>query len=217
MVFGRHSTTPLEARLVLAHLTIICISNILVQYPLTLFGWHTTWGAFSFPLIFVLTDLTVRLVGQSSARNVVFMAMLPALALSYLASLMLNHEGPLFSLNTLLDPIGARVALASFGAYVAGQLCDVICFARLRKRGYGAGAPVLSTIFGNLLDTFTFFAIAFYASSNTFMAAHWVEIAWVDYLIKLTASAFIFLPLYGLGVSVLKRRISTYTVSLSSH
>jgi len=59
-------------------------------------------------------------------------------------------------------------------------------------------APMASTVLGNLLDTFVFFSIAFWLSSNPFMAEHWVEIAWVDYVIKILISLIVFIPLYGM-------------------
>uniref|UniRef100_UPI004054951D queuosine precursor transporter n=2 Tax=Pseudomonas TaxID=286 RepID=UPI004054951D len=72
--------------LVLFHILIIIASNYLVQLPITLFGWHTTWGAFSFPFIFLATDLTVRLLGKRTARLVIARVMLPALLISYIVS-----------------------------------------------------------------------------------------------------------------------------------
>lgn len=69
--------------LVLFHLVIIASSNYLVQLPFTIFGFHTTWGAFTFPFIFLATDLTVRIFGAGLARKIIFLVMLPALAVSY--------------------------------------------------------------------------------------------------------------------------------------
>lgn len=204
------SSTPgtrLLNGLVLAHLAVICLSNVLVQHPVTLMGWHTTWGAFSFPLIFVLTDLTVRLTGQRLAYRVIWRAMLPALLLSCLLST-LFQPGP-WTPETLLDMswVSIRVAFASFGAYVCGQMLDAGLFGRLRRRGHAMLAPLLSTVFGNLLDTFVFFTIAFWGSSDPFMATHWVEIAWVDYAIKLVISGLLFLPLYGICLMLLTRLV----------
>ena len=77
---------PLLAGLIAFHIFIIIVSNYLVQLPVTLFGWHTTWGAFSFPFIFLATDLTVRLMGKHAARRVIARVMLPALVASYVVS-----------------------------------------------------------------------------------------------------------------------------------
>jgi hypothetical protein len=104
----------------------------------------------------------------------------------------------------------ARIALASFLAYVLGQLLDVQVFDRLRQWAWWV-APVCSTILGNLADTFAFFATAFYNSPDPFMAAHWVEIATVDYVIKLAISLLFFLPLYGLLLAWLTRRLVVWT------
>ena len=68
------------------HIIVIAASNYLVQFPFEIFGFHTTWGAFSFPFIFLATDLTVRLFGSSLARQIIFRAMLPALLISYVVS-----------------------------------------------------------------------------------------------------------------------------------
>ena len=94
-------------------------------------------------------------------------------------------------------------SLASFAAYAVGQLVDIQVFDRLRQLKQWWIAPTASTVLGNLLDTFVFFAIAFWASSNAFMAEHWVEIAIVDYVIKILISLLLFIPLYGVLLNVL--------------
>ena len=87
------SRVPLFLSLLVAfHVAIVIASNYLVQLPITLLGFHSTWGAFSFPFIFLATDLTVRLVGKVPARRVIAWAMLPALVASYLVGV-LFHEG----------------------------------------------------------------------------------------------------------------------------
>lgn len=199
------------AALVGFHVLIIIASNFLVQFPIQLFGWQSTWGAFSFPFIFLATDLTVRLLGKRSARLVIAWVMLPALAISYLVS-SLFHEGrfngwvALTSVNILV----LRISVASFAAYVLGQLADIRVFDRLRRLPQWWIAPSASTIFGNLLDTLVFFSVAFWHSSNTFMAEHWVEIALVDYVIKLGISLLFFVPLYGLLLAALFRLRALY-------
>lgn len=194
------------AALIGFHVFIIIASNYLVQFPMQLFGWQTTWGAFSFPFIFLATDLTVRLLGKQPARRVIAWVMLPALLASYLVST-LFHEGnfngwaALASLNLFV----LRISLASFAAYAVGQLVDIQVFDRLRRLPQWWIAPSASTIFGNLLDTLVFFSVAFWHSSNPFMAEHWVEIAWVDYVIKLVISLMLFIPLYGILLNALLR------------
>lgn len=175
------------AGLIAFHIVIIIASNYLVQLPITLFGWHTTWGAFSFPFIFLATDLTVRLLGKGPARLVIARVMIPALIASYVVSV-LFQEAAFRGFSALLEfnTFVARISLASFLAYVLGQILDIQVFDRLRRSRHWWTAPVASTILGNLLDTFTFFFVAFWRSDNPFMAQHWVEIATVDYGVKLS-------------------------------
>lgn len=193
------------------HIGVIAASNYLVQLPFTLFGFHTTWGAFSFPFIFLATDLTVRLFGKGPARAIILRVMFPALVVSYVVSVVFPRGGfagveALSEWNLFV----ARIALASFLAYVIGQLLDVQVFDRLRQWAWWV-APVCSTVLGNLADTFAFFSAAFYNSTDAFMAANWVEIAAVDYVIKLAISLLFFLPLYGLLLAWLTRRLVVWT------
>lgn len=102
----------------------------------------------------------------------------------------------------------ARIACASFMAYVLGQILDVHVFNRLRQTRAWWVAPTASTLFGNISDTLSFFFIAFYHSSDAFMATHWVEIALVDYTFKLLISMVFFLPMYGVMLNMLLKRIA---------
>lgn len=206
--------TPAQQRkaltyLVAFHLLIITSSNYLVQLPFTLFGFHTTWGALSFPFIFLATDLTVRILGAAAARKIIFKVMLPALVVSYVLSV-LFFEGAYQGLGQLseFNLFVARIAIASFMAYVLGQILDVQVFNRLRQTGPWWIAPTLSTVVGNALDTLAFFSIAFYKSPDAFMAANWVEIATLDYLFKIVISLVLFVPLYGVLLNTLSRRLT---------
>lgn len=196
------------AGLIAFHIIIIIASNYLVQLPITLFGWHTTWGAFSFPFIFLATDLTVRLLGKGPARRVIAQVMLPALVASYVISV-LFHQGVFAGLASLgeFNLFVFRIAVASFLAYALGQILDIQVFDRLRGLRQWWIAPSASTIFGNLLDTFLFFSIAFWHSDDPFMAANWVEIASVDYVIKLIISLALFVPLYGMLLNAIVRML----------
>lgn len=196
------------ALLISFHILIIIASNYLVQLPITLFSYHTTWGAFSFPFIFLATDLTVRLLGKQAARGVIARVMLPALVASYVVSVVFQ-EGSYRGIDALLsfNDFVLRISLASFVAYVIGQLLDIQVFDRLRRIKAWWIAPSLSTVLGNLADTFAFFSVAFWHSSNPFMAEHWVEIATVDYVIKLVISMLLFLPLYGVLLRTLMNRL----------
>lgn len=195
--------------LVLFHLLVISSSNYLVQLPFTLFGFHTTWGAFTFPFIFLATDLTVRIYGAELARKIIFRVMLPALLVSYGLSV-LFFEGQFQGFGQLseFNLFVARIAIASFMAYLLGQILDVHVFNKLRQTRQWWVAPSLSTLLGNALDTLAFFAIAFYQSSDPFMAEHWTEIALVDYGFKLLISLGLFVPMYGVLLNVLASRIT---------
>jgi queuosine precursor transporter len=195
--------------LVACHLLIIAASNYLVQLPFTLLGFNTTWGAFSFPFIFLATDLTVRIFGANNARRIVLRAMIPALLLSYVLSV-LFYEGAFqgFAQLTEFNLFVARIALASFLAYVMGQFMDVLVFNRLRRSRSWWVAPATSTVLGSALDTLLFFSIAFYQSPDVFMAEHWVEIALVDFSFKMVVSLLLFLPAYGVLLSYLADRLT---------
>jgi uncharacterized integral membrane protein (TIGR00697 family) len=195
--------------LVLFHLLVIVSSNYLVQIPFTLLGFHTTWGAFTFPFIFLATDLTVRIFGAPLARRIIFLVMIPALFASYLLSV-LFYQGQYQGLSHLneVNWFVARIAIASFMAYLLGQILDVQVFNRLRQMRQWWIAPTCSTLFGNISDTLAFFGIAFYHSSDPFMAQHWQEIALVDYSFKLLISLFLFVPMYGVLLNYLVRKLT---------
>jgi len=206
-----NSRQRLRARVVLSvfHLLIITSSNYLVQLPVNIFGLHTTWGAFSFPFIFLATDLTVRIFGAPLARRIIFLAMLPSLLISYLISC-LFYQGSWQGWDSLqhLNVVVARIALASFMAYVLGQLLDIHVFDRLRRLSRWWLAPAAAMFFGNISDTFAFFSIAFYHSSDLFMAQHWVEIALADYSYKILICIAFFLPAYGILLNTLLKKLS---------
>jgi uncharacterized integral membrane protein (TIGR00697 family) len=190
------------------HILIISASNYLVQLPFQIFGFHTTWGAFSFPFVYLATDLTVRIFGQSAARKIIFKAMLPALLISYVIGVVF-HQGGFQGLSALADlnSFVFRIAFASFIAYMVGQLMDITIFAKLRKTRSWWVAPAVSTLIGNLVDTIVFFGLAFYASSDLFMAENWPEIATMDYAFKLVVSLGLFLPAYGVLLKVLEQKL----------
>jgi uncharacterized integral membrane protein (TIGR00697 family) len=199
---------PAVAVLIAFHVLVIIASNYLVQLPITLFGWHTTWGAFSFPFIFLATDLTVRLMGKGPARRVVARVMLPALVASYVVSVVF-HDGAFGGVESLVEfnLFVFRIALASFLAYALGQLLDIQVFDRLRRLPQWWIAPTASSVFGQGMDTLAFFFVAFWRSPDPFMAANWMEIALVDYVIKLTVSLMLFVPLYGLLLNMIMKRL----------
>ena len=193
----------------LFHLLVITSSNYLVQLPISIFGFHTTWGAFSFPFIFLATDLTVRIFGAPLARRIIFAVMVPALVISYgISALFYMGEWQGFAALGTFNLFVARIAIASFMAYALGQILDVHVFNRLRQSRHWWLAPTASTLFGNISDPVAFFFIAFWRSPDPFMAAHWGEIALVDYSFKVLISIIFFLPMYGVLLNMLLKRLA---------
>ncbi len=180
----------------LFHLLVIISSNYLVQLPITIFGFHTTWGAFSFPFIFLATDLTVRIFGAPLARRIIFAVMIPALLVSYVvSSLFYMGAWQGFAALANFNLFVARIAAASFMAYALGQILDVHVFNRLRQNR-------------RWCDTLAFFFIAFWRSPDAFMAGHWMEIALVDYCFKVLISIIFFLPMYGVLLNMLLKKLA---------
>lgn len=197
-------------RLFLIHVFIIVLSNYAVQIPVTVLGVDTTWGTFTYPFIFVATDLTIRIYGAAKARKIIFTAMLPALVVSYIVGTLFSF-GQYQGLNSLLvfSIFVFRISLASFSAYVVGQLVDILVFQRLRALKQWYIAPAASSIMGNALDTFIFYAIAFYQCNDPYMAENWVSLGIVDYLVKIAASLSLFVPIYGMILNLLAKYVLT--------
>lgn len=193
----------------LFHLLVITSSNYLVQLPVSIFGFHTTWGAFSFPFIFLATDLTVRIFGAPLARRIILAVMIPALVISYIVSCVF-YQGEWQGWASLeeVNLFVARIACASFMAYALGQILDVHVFNRLRRLSQWWIAPAAAMFLGNISDTLAFFFIAFYKSPDPFMATHWVEIALVDYSFKVLICMIFFLPAYGVLLNAMLKRLA---------
>ncbi len=196
---------PLK-KLFCLHVFIIVLSNYAVQIPVTVAGIDTTWGTFTYPFIFLTTDLTVRLYGAHSARRVIFAAMIPALIISYIVGTIFafgQYQG-LSALSTFSIFV-FRIAAASFSAYVVGQIADILVFQRLRRMRQWWPAPAASSIAGNALDTYVFYGIAFWQTTDAYMAANWIPLGIVDYCVKVIASLALFVPLYGIILNALAR------------
>ena len=133
---------------ILAMATIVVASNILVQF---LFGQWLTWGAFTYPLAFLVTDIMNRVYGPGLARRVVFSGFLVGVACSLIGTQIHGEFGPLVTL---------RIAIGSGLAFLTAQLLDVAIFDRLRE-GVWWRAPLASTLIGSTVDTALFFTIAF--------------------------------------------------------
>lgn len=187
----------------LVHICLIILSNILVQYPFSILGFHTTWGAFTYPLIFITTDLTTRLLGAEVARRVIFKSMLPGLITSYCLACVFNQDPHMLG---IFPELPLRIACACLCAYVIGQLLDVFIFQRIKLNASWWRAPLTATTIGNIIDTFIFFFLAFYHCHHPFLNQHWMEIALIDLSFKIIISIFAFIPLYG---AILKLRSPT--------
>ncbi|MDK4624059.1 7-cyano-7-deazaguanine/7-aminomethyl-7-deazaguanine transporter [Kingella kingae] len=215
-IFSNQQQSKALFWLIIFHIAVIASSNYLVQFPFTItlpngFEVHSTWGALTFPFIFLATDLTVRIFGQRLARKIIFFVMLPALVLSYaLSVLFTNGEWTGWQALAEFNLFVFRIALASFSAYAFGQIMDIFVFNKLRQLKSWWIAPTTSMFIGNAMDTLLFFAIAFYASSDPFMAANWTHIAFVDYLFKLTICLLLFVPAYGVLLSWISRKLMAW-------
>ena len=183
------------AKLFLFHVFIIGLSNYLVQFPQELMGVPFTLAMFTFPLVLVATDLTVRLTNKTNARIVIALAFIPAILISA-------------ELSTL------RIGLASAGAYLIGQLFDVTVFQRIREK-FSAWwiAPFASSIFANIIDTYLFFGAAFHNSEDEFMANNWVHIANNDVFFKILISLVIILPIYGVVLNYFQKKALAISTS----
>jgi len=192
------------------HILIIAASNYLVQFPFEIYGFHNTWGALVFPLLYLASDLTIRFYGASAARKIILLSMFPALIISYVMTIA-STANLAESLNTF-NLFAFRIAFASFMAYIIGQIFDIFVFAQIRRASKWWVAPFCSNSLGSLVDTFIFFSIAFFHSSDAFMAENWVEIAWGDYAFKLLMSIALFLPAYGLFVKAVNTALRQLTI-----
>lgn len=149
---------------VLAMAAIVVASNILVQF---LFGQWLTWGAFTYPLAFLVTDVMNRVYGASVARKVVFAGFIVGVACSLIGTQVMGEFGPLVTL---------RIALGSGTAFLVAQLLDVSIFDRLRGTKWWQ-APVISSIIGSSVDTVLFFFIAFSGALTAFLPG---DVAWAN-------------------------------------
>lgn len=186
---------------ILAMAAIVVASNILVQF---LFGQWLTWGAFTYPLAFLVTDIMNRVYGTAAARRVVLAGFIVGLICSLIGTQIIGEFGPLVTL---------RIALGSAIAFLVAQLIDVSIFAALRSGAWWR-APLTSTIIGSTLDTAIFFSIAF---SGTLSFIHpatdvswaseplpilgigpvaplWVSLAIADWTVKLGIALLALVP-----------------------
>jgi uncharacterized PurR-regulated membrane protein YhhQ (DUF165 family) len=189
----------LAYKLMLAHIVIIAVSNYLVQFKMNVFGYPLAAAAFTFPLVVVLTDLTVRLVGKETGRAVIGLAFIPAIIVSILV--VLAGGAP--------SSVAFRIGLGSGIAYFLSNLLDVYVFQYFREK-YQSWyiAPTLSAVVSTFLDTYVFFFTAFAYGANEFMAANWHIVATNNSISKILVSLLVILPAYGVLLNHLQKKIS---------
>ena len=186
---------------VIAMATVVVASNILVQF---LFGQWLTWGAFTYPFAFLVTDVMNRVYGVGPARKVVFAGFVTGVICSLIGTQIMGEFGPLVTL---------RIAMGSGLAFLAAQLLDVAIFDRLRE-GRWWRAPLASTLVGSSVDTAIFFTVAFSGAlvflepGNDVSWANealpllgagpvvplWVSLAVADWMVKLSLALVALVP-----------------------
>ena len=186
---------------VIAMAAIVVASNILVQH---LFGQWLTWGAFTYPLAFLVTDVMNRVYGVAAARKVVIAGFVVGVICSLIGTQIMGEFGPLVTL---------RIAIGSGVAFLTAQLLDVAIFDRLRGGAWWR-APLASTLIGSSVDTVLFFSIAFSATFTYIEPLNdvswagevlpllgvgpavplWVSLALADWLVKLSLALLALLP-----------------------
>ena len=157
---------------------VVALSNYLVQFPVNYLGFQDllTYGAFSYPVAFLITDLSNRRYGKNTAKKVVYLGF----ALGVFLTLY-------FSTN-YSDLISIRIAIGSGTAFLVAQLIDVNIFDRLRKKIWFA-APLTSSLIGSTIDTFLFFSISFYGTG-----INWISLSFGDLFVKIFVALVMLIP-----------------------
>ena len=157
---------------------VVLASNYLVQFPINHYGLEEilTYGALSYPIAFLITDLANRSYGKEVARKIVYIGF--ALGVSF----------TLFFSTNFADLISIRIAIGSGTAFLVAQLLDVQIFDNLRKKTWYI-APLTSSIFGSTVDTFLFFSISFYATG-----VPWITLSLGDLTIKILITLLMLIP-----------------------
>ena len=157
---------------------VVLSSNYLVQFPINYYGLNEilTYGAFSYPIAFLITDLANRSYGKSIAKKIVYLGFFIGVGSTVIFSTNFN------------ELISIRIAIGSGVAFIIAQLLDVQVFDQLREKKWFI-APLTSSLIGSIVDTFLFFSISFYAT-----AVPWVTLAFGDLLVKFTVTLIMLLP-----------------------
>ncbi len=158
--------------------TTVIVSNYLVQFPVKYYGLQEvlTYGAFSYPITFLITDLANRAFGKIVARKIVYLGFTIGVLLT------------LFISTNFADLISIRISIGSGLAFLIAQNIDIHLFDKLRRKIWFV-APLTSSVFGSITDTFLFFSISFY---NT--GVSWVSLAFGDLSIKLLIALIMLIP-----------------------
>ena len=174
----RSNRLSLFSKLAIFMAMMVTISNFLVQYPVNYFGLNEilTYGAFSYPVAFLITDLANRSFGKLVARKIVYIGFTIGILFTLI-----------FSTN-FTDLISIRIALGSGTAFIIAQLLDVQIFDKLRQKKWFV-APLTSSLIGSTVDTFLFFSISFYATGIP-----WVTLSLGDLAVKIFVALLMLVP-----------------------
>ena len=157
---------------------IVALSNYLVQFPIKYLNLQDlfTYGAFSYPVAFLITDLANRKYGKIIARKIVYIGFILGLVLTLCFS------------TDFSNLISKRIAVASGAAFLIAQLLDVQVFDKLREKVWYV-APLASSLIGSFIDTFLFFSIAFYGTG-----VNWITLSFGDLLVKIFVALVMLIP-----------------------
>ena len=157
---------------------VVLSSNYLVQFPIKYYGLEEilTYGAFTYPIAFLITDLANRSYGKLAARKIVYTGFIIGIAFT------------LFFSTNFSDLISVRIAIGSGTAFIVAQLLDVQIFDKLRKKEWFV-APLISSFIGSLVDTFLFFSISFYGTG-----VPWVTLSVGDLAVKIFVTLLMLIP-----------------------
>ena len=157
---------------------VVLSSNFLVQFPINYYGLNEilTYGAFSYPIAFLITDLANRSYGKIVARKIVYFGFVLGIGFTVLFS------------TDFADFISIRIAIGSGVAFLTAQLLDVQIFDRLRKKEWFV-APLTSSMIGSTIDTFLFFSISFYGTG-----VPWVTLSLGDLIVKIIVALLMLIP-----------------------
>ena len=157
---------------------VVLSSNYLVQFPINYYGLNEilTYGAFSYPIAFLITDLANRSYGKRVARKIVYFGFVLGIGFTVLSS------------TDFADLISIRIAIGSGIAFLTAQLLDVQIFDRLRKKEWFV-APLTSSMIGSTIDTFLFFSISFYGTG-----VPWVTLSLGDLIVKVIVALIMLIP-----------------------